>query len=84
MSRAYGECARSGKRVPIDQLVEDGQMKGMKVARDWYDPRHPQLDQPQLTRERHKVIAPELSKPAGEGTPAPALTFDETGKPVFV
>lgn len=40
--KAWGICQRSGKRVPYDDLVEDGYIKGLLVARDWYEPPHPQ------------------------------------------
>lgn len=65
--RAFGECQRSGKRVPYHQLVEDGHIDGLLVAPDWWEPRHPQeipvrLDDPVgLVR-----VAPE-SKPPEEG-----------------
>ena len=39
---AWGECRRSGKRVLRRDMVEDDQIPGMLVARDWYEPRHPQ------------------------------------------
>lgn len=42
---AYGHCMRSGKRVPLNQLVVDGDNPGLLVAADWHDPEHP-LDRP--------------------------------------
>lgn len=80
----YGECARSGKRVKVDRLVPDGHLKGLLVDQSWFEPQHPQERLPRLTPERHSVPAPELSKPTDEGTEAPAITFDATGKLVFV
>lgn len=76
-NQAWGECQRSGKKMLLKDLVEDGYYPGLLVAPDWYEPRHPQ--------ERLKEVsdpialekpAPDLSKPPGEGTPAPPLTFD--------
>jgi hypothetical protein len=81
--KAYGECQRSGERVNVEDLVDDGHLKGLKVARWWYEPEHPQDRAPSLRPERHKVIAPEVSKPDGEGTEAPAIAFDSTGKLTF-
>lgn len=76
----YGECVRSGLRVRLERMRKDGHRPGMLVASDWYEPRHP-LDTPPPSRtERHERPAPELSKPADEGTEAPALAFDELGK----
>lgn len=84
MKRAYGECARSGKRVPLEQLVPDGELGGLLVARDWFEPKHPQEEAPKLRAARHRVPAPELSKPDDEGVAAPTISFDETGKLEFV
>lgn len=82
--RAYGECAKSGDRVPLDQLVPDGQFRGMLVAREFYEPRHPQELAVQLGPEQHTMPAPEISKPADEGTAAPVMTFNAQGKLIFV
>lgn len=81
--RPYGECARSGKVVPLDRLVPDGHLRGLLVADDWYEPQHPQERLPRLSPERHRIPAPELSIPAGEGTEAPAISFDASGKLTF-
>lgn len=39
---AYGECARSGKKTRLSDLVKDGYQKGIYVRREWYDPPQPQ------------------------------------------
>lgn len=79
--KAYGECGRSGKRVRLSDMVEDGQTEGMLVAADWYEPKHPQEIEPDLTDpEALARPAPELSTPDGEGDEVPALTFDAQGK----
>src|SRR5262249_12164779 len=36
--RAWGEDARSGKRLLRKNMVEDGYVPGLLVAPDWYDP----------------------------------------------
>lgn len=41
--RTWGECARSGRRVRLNELVRDGQNTSILVAADEYDPYHPQL-----------------------------------------
>lgn len=84
-NKAWGECARSGKRVLLREMVEDGYIPGLMVARDWYEPAHPQ-DIP-ITDIADPVAllhpAPEQSTPSGEGTAAAQLTFDASGKPVW-
>lgn len=81
--KTYGECQRTGFRVPVDRLVKDGYHPGVTVDSSYYDPPHPQEQPLPFNSEKHQVPAPELSKPAGEGEPAPALTFDALGYPVF-
>lgn len=83
IKKAYGECGRSGKRVPLADMVEDGYIPGLLVARDWYEPPHPQDQEPVDHAEEHTVPAPEISAPSGEGSPAPALVFDSNGNLVF-
>ncbi len=39
---AIAECMRSGQKMRYRDLVEDGQIPGLLVAPDWYEPRHPQ------------------------------------------
>jgi hypothetical protein len=79
-AKSYGECLRSGLRVPLNRLRKDGHLKGMLVDRQWYEPRHPLEDPPTFRGERHEVPAPEISKPAGEGIEAPAIAFDDLGR----
>lgn len=83
-SLAYGECKRSGFRVPVTELVHDGQLKGLIVRRVDYDPKHPQELTIRTSAERHNVIAEELSLVGDENVAAPVITFDDTGKLVFV
>lgn len=81
MSRAgYGECQRSGRRVRLRDLTKDGQNRGLLVARDERDPRHPQDIPYKVLPEKRDVPAPELSKPPGEGEEAPPLVFDAFGR----
>lgn len=71
-SRALAECQRSGKRVPYRDLVEDGHIPGLLVASDWWEPRHPQEDPPDVT-DPIALYRPtsEVSLPTDEGDPAP-------------
>lgn len=39
---AKGECQRSGKVLPLVDMVEDGATPGLLVAPDWYEPQQPQ------------------------------------------
>lgn len=39
---AWGECARSGKKTRLNDLVKDGYNKEIYVRREWYDPPQPQ------------------------------------------
>ena len=39
---AVAECMRSGQKMRYRDLVEDGQIPGLLVHPDWYEPRHPQ------------------------------------------
>ena len=81
--RTYGECPRSGKLVPIDEMVEDGYIEGLLVASDWFEPKHPQEDNPIFDDEEHSTPAGEISVPAGNGETAPPLGFDAQGNLTF-
>lgn len=37
-----GQCQRSGKVMPLNELVWDGAIPGIQVAPEWYEPPHPQ------------------------------------------
>lgn len=76
----WGECARSGMRYPVDELVKDGQLKGLLVHKSEYDPKHPQELRVPYRPERKTSPAPEISADPNEGVEAPALSFDDTGK----
>lgn len=58
---AWGECARSGLRTPLKDLVKDGYQKGIYVRRDFYDPPHPQEKlKPLYDPEMVRIQAPRL------------------------
>lgn len=40
-SRAWGHCQRCGFRYFLKDLIHDGQIKGLLVCDDCYDPKHP-------------------------------------------
>lgn len=72
--RAWGECGRSGKRVLRKDMVEDGQRRGLLVAQEWYEPRHPQERVKNVTdAEALYKPAPDQSKPDDEGVAAPDI-----------
>ena len=39
---AWGICGRSGKRMLLKDMVEDGDIPGLLVSPEWYEPEHPQ------------------------------------------
>jgi len=41
-SHAWGECERSGKKMLLSRMVEDGYDIGLMVDPVFYDPPHPQ------------------------------------------
>jgi hypothetical protein len=63
-----GICQRSGKKVRREDLVEDGQVKGLLVDKYWYEPYHPQLLPPPMRADgiAHLRPAPDdrLAPPA--------------------
>lgn len=64
---AIAECMRSGQKMRYRDLVEDGQIPGLLVHPDWYEPRHPQ----EIPVPADDAVAlwrpsPELSIPTGE------------------
>lgn len=75
---AWGECARSGRRMLLRDMVFDGQFPNLRVDPAWFEPKHPQE---QLKRVDDPVA---LWRPAPENlqnTP-PVLTavlFDGPG-----
>ncbi|MBX3504408.1 MAG: hypothetical protein KF895_02940 [Parvibaculum sp.] len=75
--KAWGECARSGQRMLLKNMVEDGHIPGLMVHPDWWEPKHPQERVISVTDPQalHRP-APELSKPPGEGEAADPLEFD--------
>lgn len=53
----WGICQRSGRRMPLDKLVRDGQTK-LLVDPRWYDQKHPQ-ETP--ARVREEIAVPNAS-----------------------
>lgn len=85
-TKAWGECARSGRKMLLRDMVEDQDLPGLMVDPAWREPQHPQ-ERP--VRDIADPIAlrrpaPELSIPSGEGTAAPEITFDALGNVTFV
>lgn len=39
---AVGICGRSGRKMPLSQMVQDGQIPGMMVDPAWRDMKNPQ------------------------------------------
>lgn len=71
-NKALAECMRCGRRVKYRQLVEDGQVRGLNVCHECYDPKHPQetilgAHDPQALHDP----SPEVSVPSDEGDAAP-------------
>lgn len=75
-SKSWGECARSGRKMKLVNMVVDGQT-GLMVDPAWYEAKFPQ-DIPLTHITDAQALyrpAPELSIPDGEGIAAPPLTF---------
>ena len=72
---ALGECARSGRKMLLSDMIADGYYPNLIVDPAWYDPKHPQESLP-------SVIDPVvLFRPAPEreqGTTSPVLSGDIT------
>jgi hypothetical protein len=84
-SRAWGQCERSGKKTLLKNLVYDGHQPGLLVAREWWEPRHPQeylpaiedpvaLEDPAPDRDRVPVVV-KLPRLDSELQPQPDLTL---------
>ena len=60
----WGICQRSGLRVPLSRLVNDGQVPALRVDPRWRDEKHPQ-ETPTPVREELAVMhaAPERDNP---------------------
>lgn len=63
--RAWGHCERSGKKLLLRDMVEDGHQKGLQVAPDWYEPRHPQEYIPRV----EEAVALRFPSPARNRVP---------------
>jgi hypothetical protein len=60
---AWGECGRSGDRVRLNDMVEDGYVKGLMVSRRWYEPPDPRKDpQPIVDSIALRNPSPELDR----------------------
>lgn len=71
-SRALAECMRCGRRVRYLDLRQDGQVKGLNVCGECWDPEHPQEHLPEVS-DRQALFdpSPEVSIPDDEGDAAP-------------
>lgn len=75
-SNAVGECGRSGRKMKLRDMVEDGNTPGLMVDPSWYEPKHPQeevvvgTDATALERP-----APEQSVPDDEGDAVPVSSW---------
>ncbi len=61
-----GICQRSGQKMKRADMVEDGQVRGLLVHPDWWEPYHPQLVPPPM---RADGIAKQ--RPAPDQVPQP-------------
>lgn len=47
-TKAWGECARSGRKMLLRDMVFDGQYPNLRVDPAWFEPKHPQENLPRL------------------------------------
>jgi hypothetical protein len=47
--KAWGECARSGKRMLLKDMVFDGRYPNLRVDPDWWEGKHPQETLPKVS-----------------------------------
>jgi hypothetical protein len=45
---ALGECARSGRKMLLRNMVADGYYPNLIVDPEWYEPKHPQESLPKV------------------------------------
>ena len=45
---AVGECARSGRKMLLKDMMADGYYPSLIVDPAWYEPRHPQESLPEI------------------------------------
>ncbi len=81
----WGECARSGKRLPLSKLVRDGRYPNLLVAPEWYEPFPPQEKQAVVkdditVKKPSPELAPLLSSPA---VLTPYISFPQLSKVDF-
>lgn len=87
-SRAWGICQRSGKRILLKDLVQDGYIPGMLVQSSWHEPRNNDLQRPNLfdrvnltrpspdnNQENHTVMFPCFSFTTFETIPPLVLNM---------
>jgi hypothetical protein len=77
-AKAWGECQRCAFRYLLRELRNDGYIPGLIVCKYCWDGAQEQ-EKPVSTAEiiGLRRPSPEISKPAGEGTPSPALTISD-------
>lgn len=61
---ALGECGRSGKILPLKDMVEDGYIKGMLVSKEYYEAPDPSLHYQPKT----DAVALERTAPRADGS----------------
>ena len=68
---ALGECARSGRKMFLNDMISDGYYPNLVVDPAWYEPKHPQEALPSVS---DPIV---LFRPAPEreqGTTSPVLS----------
>jgi len=74
--RAWGEDARSGKRLLRKDMIEDGYVPGLLVAPDEYDPPHPQ-DKPVKVSDAMAIRRPAPRRDKASDVYGPDERFDD-------
>jgi len=69
-------CQRSGQKMRRADMVEDDQVKGLLVHKDWYEPYHPQLLPPPMRADGIPHFRPAPDDRAAP--PAPVLTHNSS------
>ena len=49
---ALGECARSGRKMLLRNMIADGYYPNLIVDPEWYDPKHPHVATARLLTRR--------------------------------
>lgn len=76
--RAWGECARSGRRMLLKDMTFDGYYPNLRVDPAWREERHPQEQLPKVTDAiaLHQPAPPNLPQPS-----TPVLEGELAGGP---